>query len=351
MKKNMHILHLTPYMGQGGTERCILNLISQSLKRGYQVSLASPDGNGLKKVPGSVRICKLENWRISKPLGSASALKKVALSIGKEADIIQVHASAEMAYLMKKYLPQKPIIFTCHGYDTPLPRYFNYWIASKFLKKIDYSIVLNPVEREYFARAGIKKEKLAILPNGVEKKFFNFSFGKKNNDRVVGLVGRLVKRKNILWAIEAQAKYRLASKLLIVGDGPLRSKLERRVKRLGLGKEVIFLGHQEKIEKIYPLFSSLLVCSRNEAFPLIILEALAGGIPVFIPDWLPGVKKIFSSAPGIIVFQGVKDLKEKIERGDGRIERKKIQEFARSFLWENIFPEYEKLYRQVLNRD
>jgi len=74
---NMHILHLTPYMGLGGTERCIFNLTSQSLKRGYQVSLASPDGEGLKKVPGSVRVYKLENWRISKPFSSISALKRI----------------------------------------------------------------------------------------------------------------------------------------------------------------------------------------------------------------------------------------------------------------------------------
>jgi len=337
-------------MGRGGTERCILNLISQSLKRGYQVSLASPDGNGLKKVPNSVRVYKLENWRVFKPLSSVSNFKKIALSISDKADLIQVHASAEMAYLVKRYLPQKPVVFTCHGYDTPLPVYFNYWVASRFLRKIDYAIVLNPVEKKYFVQAGVREEKLIILPNGVEEKFFRFPLKKKNDDKVVGLVGRLVKQKNILWAIKSQKEYKFASKLLIVGDGPLRSGLERRVKRSGLEKEVIFLGYQEKIEKIYPLFSYLLVCSRNEAFGLVILEALAAGIPVFIPDWLPGLKEIFSSAPGVIVFQGEKELKDKIERGDGRIERKKMRKFARSFLWENIFPEYEKLYYQALGK-
>jgi len=346
----MHILHLTPYMGLGGTERCIVNLLSESLKRGYQASLASPDGEGLKKVPGSVRVYKLENWRISKPFSSISALKRIALFIGKEVDLIQVHAAAEMAYLIKRYLPRKPIIFTCHGYDTSLPLYFNYWLASKFLKKINYLIVLNPMEREYFTRAGIEKEKLVIIPNGVEEKFFSFPLEKENNNETVGLVGRLVKGKNILWAIENQAKYRFASKLLIVGDGPLRPELERRVKRLKLEKEIIFLGYQEKMEKIYPRFSCLLICSHSEAFSLIVLEALAAEVPVFIPDWLPGLKTIFDSAPGVTVFQGGKDLKEKIERWDERIDGEKMRKFARSFLWENIFPKYDELYHQALNK-
>jgi len=347
---NMHILHLTPYMGLGGTERCIFNLTSQSLKRGYQVSLASPDGEGLKKVPGSVRVYKLENWRISKPFSSISALKRIGLSIGKEVDVIQVHAAAEMAYLIKRYLPQKPIIFTCHGYDTSLPVYFNYWLASKFLKKINYLIVLNPVERRYFVRAGIGEKKLIVLPNGVEEKFFLFPSTETGDDGVVGLVGRLARQKNIQWAIEAQAKYRFASKLLIAGDGPLRSQLEKQVKRRKLERDIIFLGHQERMEKIYPRFSFLLICSRNEAFPLIILEALAAGVPVLIPNWLPGLKESFCSAPGIIIFERGKDLKEKIERWDERIEGEKIRKFARSFLWENIFPEYDELYHQALNK-
>jgi len=59
----MHILHLTPYMSLGGTERHILNLMAQGLSRGHQVSLASPAGEGLREVPDTVRLYQIENWR------------------------------------------------------------------------------------------------------------------------------------------------------------------------------------------------------------------------------------------------------------------------------------------------
>jgi len=344
----MHILHISPYMEQGGTERCIINLISQSLKNGYKISLVCPPGGGLKKIPLDVKIYKLKSWVLHKPFNAIAELKEVALNIGKKADLIQVHAAAEMAYLMRKYLPEKPVIFNCHGYDNFLSPYFNYWLASRFLKKVNCSVILNPFDKKCFIGAGLKKDRLIFIPNGVEEKFFNFC-KEKNNDKVVGFVGRLVKQKNILWAIKAQAKYRFSPRFLIVGDGPLRSKLEKLTKKLGVNKQIHFLGYKDSIEKVYPLFSYLLVCSRNEAFPLVILEALASGVPVFIPEWLPGLVRLWQNAPGVFVFENGKDLKRQINDKVGKNKEEKIQDFARFFVWENIFKKYQKLYFRVLN--
>jgi len=346
----MHILHLTPYMSLGGTERHILNLIIQSLSRGYQISLASPWGEGLGEVPSAVRIHQIENWRGLKLLSSIKALKEMVLALKDDIDLIQVHASAEMAYLVKKYLIKKPVIFTCHGYNT-CPPYFNYWLAARFLKNTDCIVVLTPEEKEYFLRGGIKESQLVVISNGVEERFFHtFSFP-RNNGKVIGLVGRLVKEKNFTWAIRAQAKYKFASKLLIVGKGPYRLRLEKLVKKLKLEKEVIFLGYKKEMEKIYPLFTYLLISSRKEAFALVILEALATGVPVLIPQWLSGVREFYGSAPGVVIFGGAKDLKQKVEREQGRLKEDEIQAFARNFLWENIFDKYEELYNQLLMRN
>lgn len=347
----MNILHLTPYMECGGTERCIINLICRSLENGHRVFLVSPEGGGLKNIPQKVNVYKLRHWSVVKPFTSVYELKKLLLTVHKKVDIIQVHASAEMAYLAKKYLPELPVIFTCHGYDNYLPSYFNYWLASRFLKNVNCVVALNPLDKEYFIQAGVEKEKVVFIPNGVEERFFNQKTKGENNKKVVGIVGRLVRQKNIEWAIKAQARCRFSSRLLIAGDGPLRSKLERRAKKLGVDREVIFLGHKDEVEKVYPLFSYLLVCSRNEAFALIILEALASGVPVFVPSWLPGLVRLWQSAPGVFVFKNGKDLKEQIEKGKGAGEKDKLQSFAKSFLWDNIFKKYQELYFKLLTRE
>ncbi len=342
----MHILHISHYMERGGTERCIFNLISQSLKNEYKISLVCPAGDSLKKIPLNVEIRKLKNWMLHRPLDAMSELKEVASSIGKRADLIQVHAAAEMAYLIKRYLPEKPVIFNCHG----LPSYFNYWLASRFLKKVSCSVVLNPLDKEFFIRAGLKEDKLIFIPNGVGRRFFNRYSKEKGNDKIIGLVGRLVKQKNILWAIKTQEKYRFASKLLIVGEGPLRSSLEGWVKKLRIDEQVHFLGHQDEMENVYPLFSYLLICSRNEACPLTVLEALASGVLVFIPEWLPGIVRLWQDRPGIFVFKDGEDLKRQINKKIGENEREKIRDFVRLFLWKNIFKKYQELYFRLLNK-
>ncbi len=345
----MHILHLTPYMSLGGTERHILNLIAQGLSRGYQISLASPVGEGLREVPDAVRLYQIENWRGLKLLSSVKALKKMISSVGNEVDLVQVHASAEMAYLAKKYLTRKPVIFTCHGYNTH-PPYFNYWLAARFLRRVDCIVALTPEEKEYFLRGGIKESKLIVISNGVEEKFFRAPSSHQKDGEVIGLVGRLVKEKNFAWAVKMQAKYRFASKLFMVGGGSYRYKLEKLVKRLNLEEKVIFLGYEKEMEKIYPLFTYLLISSRKEAFALVILEALAAGVPVLIPHWLIGVREFYGSAPGVVIFKGGKDLKQKVKKGEGKIMGDKIQAFARNFLWSNIFDRYEELYGQLLIR-
>lgn len=345
----MHILHLTPYMSLGGTERHILNLIIQSLSRGYRISLASPPGEGLREIPGAVRVYEIKNWRGFKLLSSVKALKEIILAVKDEIDLVQVHASAEMAYLAKKYLEEKPVIFTCHGYNTH-PPYFNYWLAARFLKRTDCVVALTSEEKEYFLRGGIKEDQLVVISNGVEERFFHPPSLPRNNNKVIGLVGRLVKEKNFTWAIKKQAKYRFASKLLIVGEGPYRHSLKKLVKKLRLEQEVIFLGYKEEMEKIYPLFTYLLISSRKEAFALVILEALAAGVPVLVPQWLFGVRKFYGSAPGVVIFRGVKDLAQKVRKREGRLKEDKIQAFARNFLWKNIFDRYEQLYSQLLMR-
>jgi len=52
----------------------------------------------------------------------------------------------------------------------------------------------------------------------------------------------------------------------------------------------------------------------------------------------------------VVVFKGGKDLKQKVEKGEGKIMGDRIQSFARNFLWGNIFDRYEELHSQLLMR-
>ncbi|HTX87005.1 MAG TPA: glycosyltransferase family 4 protein [Candidatus Nanoarchaeia archaeon] len=106
--------------------------------------------------------------------------------------------------------------------------------------------------------------------------------------------------------------------LEIVGDGDLRADYENRARELGIAEKIIFSVRvsDEDLPKKYQAADCLILPSvnRGEAFGIVLLEAMASGLPVIASN-LPGVRKVFTAgAEGLLSRPGnVYDLKEKIE--------------------------------------
>jgi glycosyltransferase involved in cell wall biosynthesis len=72
---------------------------------------------------------------------------------------------------------------------------------------------------------------------------------------------------------------------LLVGDGPLRSAMERKAENLGISRNVIFAGIRNDIFRLMKgVMDTFLFPSFYEGFPLVLLEAQAAGLPCFIAD-------------------------------------------------------------------
>jgi N-acetyl-alpha-D-glucosaminyl L-malate synthase BshA len=69
------------------------------------------------------------------------------------------------------------------------------------------------------------------------------------------------------------------AKLLLVGDGPEMTYISNLVGELGLTDKVLFLGKQENLEELYSLSDVMLLLSEKESFGLVLLEAMACGVP------------------------------------------------------------------------
>jgi len=102
----------------------------------------------------------------------------------------------------------------------------------------------------------------------------------------VGIVGRLVQVKRIDLFID-MAKALVEEKadsnsyhFHIIGDGPLRSDLERKVHQLGMQSEIDFHGHINQIACYLSSLDVLVMCSDHEGLPMTLLEAVALGVPV-----------------------------------------------------------------------
>jgi glycosyltransferase involved in cell wall biosynthesis len=67
---------------------------------------------------------------------------------------------------------------------------------------------------------------------------------------------------------------------VIIGDGNLRSELEKRMQSLGLADDVVFVGNRRDAENFYPALDVVALTSSNEGTPLTIIEAMANARPI-----------------------------------------------------------------------
>jgi glycosyltransferase involved in cell wall biosynthesis len=181
------------------------------------------------------------------------------------------------------------------------------------LTKPDYWVAPSKFTAEQFIRLfKIPKEKIRVIPEGVDLEKFNRSVDtsdineKLGNERKILFVGNLHPNKGVHFLIKSFAlvKSRIKDvKLVIVGDGPLKHYLINLTKRLNIEKDVIFAGfvNDEDLPKYYASCDIFASASVLEGFGLIFLEAMALGKPIVAFN-LASIPEVVGNA-GILIDQ------------------------------------------------
>ena len=160
-------------------------------------------------------------------------------------------------------------------------------LALAFDGRTDVIAGVSRAAADDLARASGRRD-VIVLPNGIEPSEWATADDRALRTPRVTSVMRLSRKKNGVELIEAMARVveRVSSipapRLTIVGDGPDRTRLERRVDRLGLGDVVEFLGWQDRrrIADVLAASTVFALPCRREAFGLAALEARCAGVPV-----------------------------------------------------------------------
>lgn len=209
-----------------------------------------------------------------------------------------------------------PVVITSHGSDImgyeAWPKFHNimYEVAEKCKKIIAISNNSKDVITNIFKE---NKEKVVTILNGYDEKIFYKEdynkeevlkeFGIYNNyDKIVCFAGRLAKNKGVDLLLQSAKNYEKENILtLIVGDGEELNNLRRMTKELEL-KNIVFLGNQshDTLRKIYNISDVCAVPSRQEAFGLVVLEAISCGTPVVATNQ-GGIPDIVNSSVGILI--------------------------------------------------
>lgn len=160
-----------------------------------------------------------------------------------------------------------------------------YWACSKLAGIWMYGENLVNIGKVQIINNAINLAKFEFNEN--KRLFFRQQFNINHNDFVIGHVGRFVYVKNHEFLIDIFDKFHKThnnSKLLLIGDGPLKKDIEQKVISLGISDSVIFGGMRNNVFDLYSVMDVLLLPSFSEGFSVVGLEAQANDLPVIVSD-------------------------------------------------------------------
>ena len=200
--------------------------------------------------------------------------------------IVQTHGykpSAVAAALRLRRAPWKWIAFW-HGTTTENLKVRGYHQLDAFLvRRADRLVVMSDAQRRRFADLG---ETVSVIPNAVvapSRAVSPLALPADAPRPVLGVIGRLSSEKGVDVFLHAAARLveqKASFSAVVVGDGPDRAALVALRDELGLTDRVHFLGHLADPSPVYAAIDLLVIPSRSEGLPNVLLEALAADKPV-----------------------------------------------------------------------
>jgi len=167
-------------------------------------------------------------------------------------------------------------------------------------RRATVTAVSDSVKRDLVETFGVPARQVVVIPNGVDAPKINLMAGEPVNRPwrpelpVLITAGRLTPEKAQDHLLRAFVKVReaRACQLAIIGSGELEGSLKRLAKDLRIDDDVLFLGWQSNPFKFMAQADVFVLCSRTEAHPLVLLEAMACGLPVIATDSPGGTREL-----------------------------------------------------------
>lgn len=309
MKTVTVVTRSIPAHGPGGLERATWLAATGLAERGWSVEIITTAlPNGLPTMPKGITIVPVAG---SKPARySAAFYSGVRSHLEKNSSSVPVLAvsAAGFDYLSVPRSRRRPVVLVCHGTSLDEIRskirshtvrsavgLFRQllWVPRDLLayRRADKIISVNdPITQQIRALLpASQREKVKTVYNGFGvEKISATGVSSPGKDFVVCTSGRLVREKGLHILLDALAELEGAERpdeVYICGDGPELDRLKRQARDL---PEVHFSGHVDNVLPFLNKASVLVLPSlRLEGLPMSIIEALAVGCPVIVPDSLP----------------------------------------------------------------
>lgn len=292
---------ITCYPTVGGSGVVATELGKMLAKEGHEIHfITSSIPFRLEKFYSNIHFHEVEVNQYSvfryPPYDLTLASKMAEIAKREELDLLHVHYAvphAICAFLAKQMVGDHlKIVTTLHGtditvlgYDPSLSELIRFGIE----RSDSVTAVSNSLIEQTKVLLGTNKE-IDCVYNFIDEKVYQRSvssdlrkeYGIRPEEKVIIHVSnfRSVKRVPDVVKTFSRVHKEVPSKLLLVGDGPELTVACRLTRELGLEGDVLFLGKQDNIAELFSISDLKLLLSEKESFGLVLLEAMACGVPV-----------------------------------------------------------------------
>ncbi len=324
-----------------GVSTSILTFRRELERLGHQVYIIAPDygertrhEERIFRIPSKVVIIDKEDRQMS--LRAAVALKPELEQL--DLDLIHIQTPFVAHYAGRRLARELglPLVLSYHTYFEEYLYYYVKFLPKRLLRylvrsfsrsqcaDVDAVVVPTSAFGEVLRGYGIER-RIDIIPTGIDLSRFQAGEGARFR-RAHGIgerpmllfVGRMVHEKNIDFLLRVMARLRTShpeALFVMAGEGPAETHLKGLVRKLDLASSCLFVGnihHFPDLLDCYAAADLLLFSSRTETQGLVLLEAMALGVPV-VSNAVLGTRDILAPERGAwVVEERVEDYREAI---------------------------------------
>lgn len=356
------VTYVSPYFPPdlGGVERVTADLAAHVAARRPVSVLTSRPSTPSADVQSAVPVRRLRAWRVAQvPLMPSLP---VAVARLPHEQIVHVHiAQAFVPELVRLGCAwsRRPYVAHFHMDVAPSTRLgflfdaYKRHVLARTLRAAVAVIVLTDEQRHFLAKSyGVAPERVHVVPNAVATPATTAARSRAGRRPLRLLfVGRLSPQKNIFRLLHAVALTTNEVTLTIVGDGPDRAAAEHTASVLGLDN-VTWLGarHGDDVAACYAAADLLVLTSDREGMPMVVLEAMAAGLPVLATD-VPGLRPTTGSAARLVApdAAALAAAIDELSTDRGKLDEmsRRGLDRARRHSWDNVVELIEGVYREV----
>lgn len=290
------ILHVVDSLERGGLERLVRDLAVAQQRCGHHVAVFSINQTGgfIDELRAEGVPVVVGNKQGTLDLKVLQALRQAVRD--HHIDTVHAHNFVPSYYAAAALIgmPQRPVqVVTCHDMGTRLSNRRLRWLFKwSILRSQGVAMVGQQVHQRFTRDGYVPARKAMTLLNAVPVESFGITperrasarqaLGLSDDEVVVGCVGRLVELKNHLGLIRqwpAVLSAHPKARLVLIGEGPMRTQVEQLILELKLSDRVLLAGIRSDVSRLLPGLDVFALPSFTEGVSIALLEACATGLP------------------------------------------------------------------------